>query len=69
MLLNLRNKRGINVSMYDAYAGNYGLTEADAIRRKQQRSIANTQSAMLGQQRGSRRLADIQRGYVEGFGG
>ena len=57
------------MSMYDAYAGNYGLTEADAIRRKQRRSIANTQSAMLGQQRGSRRLADIQRGYVEGFGG
>jgi hypothetical protein len=56
------------MSMYDAYSGDYGLTEAAAIRRKQQRSIANTQSAMLGQQRGSRKLADISRKYVEGFG-
>ena len=50
------------MSMYDAYSGDYGLTEAAAIRRKQQRSIANTQSAMLGQQRGSRNLALVSDG-------
>ena len=51
------------MSMY----GDYGVAEATAIRRRKQQSIANTQSAFLGQQRGARRTADIQRQYSEGF--
>lgn len=51
------------MSMY----GDYGVAEAAAIRRRKQQSIANTQSAFLGQQRGERRTADIKRQYNEGF--
>jgi hypothetical protein len=55
------------MSMLDAVSGNYGLTEAQAILRRKNRSIANQQSAALGQQRGSRKISDITRQYAEGF--
>lgn len=55
------------MSMTEAYGGNYGLSEASAIRKRQRQSIAAQQAAFLGQQRGSRRLSDIRRQYVEGF--
>jgi hypothetical protein len=53
--------------MAEAFYGDYGQSIAAQQRRRQQRSIANQQSAFLGQQRGSRRLADLRRDYVEGF--
>lgn len=53
--------------MMDAVSGNYGLSEAGAILRRRNRSIANTQAATLGQQRGSRKISDITKQYVEGF--
>jgi hypothetical protein len=53
--------------MMDAVSGNYGLSEAGAILRRRNRSIANQQSATLGQQRGSRKMSDITKQYVEGF--
>lgn len=49
-----------------AFYGDYGVAEAAAIRRRKQQSIANTQSAFLGQLRGQRNLADIQKRYSEG---
>lgn len=49
------------------FYGDYGVAEAAAIRARKQRSIANTQSAFLGQQRGARRVGEIQRQYQEGF--
>lgn len=55
------------MSMMDAVSGNYGLSEAGAILRRRNRSIANQQSATLGQQRGSRKMSDITKQYVEGF--
>ena len=55
------------MSMMDAISGNYGLSEAGAILRRRNRSIANQQSATLGQQRGSRKMSDITKQYVEGF--
>jgi hypothetical protein len=55
------------MSMMDAISGNYGLSEAGAILRRRNRSIANTQAATLGQQRGSRKMSDITKQYVEGF--
>lgn len=55
------------MSMTDAYYQDFGLSEAARIARRQQRSIANQQAAMLGQQRGSRRIADITKAGVEGF--
>lgn len=55
------------MSMMDAVSGNYGLSEAGAILRRRNRSIANTQAATLGQQRGSRKISDITKQYVEGF--
>jgi hypothetical protein len=53
--------------MAEAFYGDYGQAVAAQQRRRSQRSIANQQSAFLGQQRGSRRLSDIRRQYVEGF--
>lgn len=53
--------------MADAYYGDYGSAIAGQQRARQQRSIARQQSAFLGQQRGSRRLADIRREYTEAF--
>ena len=55
------------MSLTEAYGGDYGLAEAAAIRKRQQQSIANQQAAFLGQQRGARRIADINRQYIEGF--
>jgi hypothetical protein len=55
------------MSMMDAVSGNYGLSEAGAILRRKNRSIANQQAATLGQQRGSRKMSDITKQYVEGF--
>jgi hypothetical protein len=55
------------MSMMDAVSGNYGLSEAGAILKRKNRSIANTQAATLGQQRGSRKMSDITKQYVEGF--
>jgi len=42
-------------------------TEQGAIRRRLQQSLANQQAAFLGQQRGSRRISDVQRRYMEGY--
>ena len=55
------------MSMMDAVSGNYGLSEAGAILRRRNRSIANTQAATLGQQRGTRKMSDITKQYTEGF--
>lgn len=53
------------MSNFDMY-GDYGLREASAIRKRKVRSQALTNSAMLGQQRGQRNMAEIQRRYSEG---
>lgn len=50
-----------------SFYGDYGVAEAAAVRRRKQQSIANTQAAFMGQQRGARRSADIQRQYKENF--
>lgn len=50
-----------------AYYGDYGLAEAAAVRRRRRASIANTQAAAMGQRRGNRNMADLQRQYQEGF--
>lgn len=50
-----------------AFYGDFGVAEAAAIRRRKQQSIANTQAAFMGQQRGKRRIEDIQKQYKEGF--
>ena len=42
-------------------------TEQGAIRKRLQQSLANQQAAFLGQQRGSRRISDVQRQYMEGY--
>jgi len=55
------------MSDFSAYYGNYGVSEAGAIRKRKQQSIANLQAATLGQKRGARRVSDIQRQYNEGF--
>lgn len=55
------------MSDMSAFYGDFGAAEAGAIRRRKQRSIANTQSALLGQLRGQRRMADIRKQYEEGF--
>lgn len=47
------------------FYGDFGVAEAAAIRRRKQQSIANTQSAFLGQQRGKRRMDDIRKQYKE----
>ena len=54
------------MSMVDYY-GDYGMSEAGALRRRRQQSIANQQAAFLGQQRGTRNLANIRRQGVQGF--
>lgn len=41
--------------------------EQGAIRRRLQQSLANQQAAFLGQQRGRRRISDVQRQYMEGY--
>jgi hypothetical protein len=49
------------------WESDYGLAEAAARRKRETRKIANQQAAMLGQQRGSRNLAEIQKRYSEGY--
>jgi len=53
--------------MADIYFGDYGAAVGAAKRGRAQRTIARQQSAFLGQQRGSRRIADIRRQYMEGL--
>lgn len=48
-------------------ASAYGLAEASALRRRNRTKIANQQAAALGQQRGARNLADIQKRYSQGY--
>ena len=55
------------MSMMADFYGDYGQTEASALRRRNQQSIANQQAAFLGQQRGSRKMAEIRRQWGEGF--
>lgn len=55
------------MSMIDAYYGDYGMAEASARKRRSATSIANQQSAFLGQQRGTRNIADLTRKLTEGF--
>ncbi len=45
----------------------YAYTEQGALRRRQQQSLANQQASFLGQQRGRRKLSNIERQYSEGF--
>lgn len=42
-------------------------TEQGAIKRRLGQSLANQQAAFLGQQRGTRRISDVQRQYQEGY--
>lgn len=49
------------------FYGDFGVAAAAATRRRKQQSIANTQSAMLGQKRGARNITNIQKQYQEGF--
>lgn len=55
------------MSMIDAYYGDYGMAEASARKRRSAASIANQQAAFLGQQRGTRNIADLTRKLTEGF--
>jgi hypothetical protein len=55
------------VSDISSFYGDFGVAAAAATRRRKQQSIANTQSAMLGQQRGARNVTNIQKQYQEGF--
>lgn len=55
------------MSMVDAYYGDYGMAEASARKRRAAASIANRQAAFLGQQRGTRNIADLTRKLTEGF--
>lgn len=47
--------------------GDFGLGEAEAIRKRKYRSSRNTESLRLAQTRGARNLEAIQRKYAEGF--
>lgn len=42
-------------------------TEAGAQKRRLSQSLANQQASFLGQQRGTRRIADVQRQYQENY--
>ena len=55
------------MSLVSAYAGDFGLAEQQAVRRRQNTGIANTQAAFLGQRRGARNLADITKRYQQGY--
>jgi hypothetical protein len=55
------------MSDFQAFYGDFGVSEASAIRNRKRQSIANLQSATLGQKRGARRISDIQKQYQEGF--
>ncbi len=53
--------------MMDAYYGDYGMAEATARKRRATQSIANRQSAQLGQVRGQRSLSKLTQQLTEGF--
>jgi hypothetical protein len=53
--------------MMDAYYGDYGMAEATARKRRATQSIANRQSAQLGQMRGQRSLSKLTQQLTEGF--
>jgi hypothetical protein len=55
------------MSDFQAFYGNYGVSEAGAIRRRKNQSTANLQASLMGQKRGSRRMDELQRQYNEGF--
>ena len=55
------------MSMTEAYYKDFGQNESAQIARRQKRSNANQQAALLGQQRGSRRIADITKTGVQGY--
>ena len=55
------------MSMMDAYYGDYGMAEATARKRRATQSIANRQSAQLGQKRGQRSLYKLTQQLTEGF--
>lgn len=55
------------MSMTDAYYGDYGMAEASARKKRAKYSIANQQAATLGQQRGTRNIADLTRKLTQGF--
>ncbi|CAB4171568.1 hypothetical protein UFOVP923_8 [uncultured Caudovirales phage] len=55
------------MSDMSAQYGDYGIAANAAIRKRKQESIANQQSAFLGQLRGSRAITDINEKYTKGF--
>jgi hypothetical protein len=55
------------MSNTSAFYGDFGLSEARAIRKRATSSIGMQQAAAMGQRRGNRNLMDIQRRYSEGF--
>jgi hypothetical protein len=55
------------MSNTSAYYGDFGMSEARAIRNRARSSFGLQQAAAMGQRRGNRNLADIQRRYSEGF--
>jgi hypothetical protein len=55
------------MSDFMASFGDFGVSEARAIRQRKNQNTANLQASLLGQKRGARRMDDIQRQYSEGF--
>jgi hypothetical protein len=55
------------MSNFMASFGDFGVSEARAIRQRKNQNTANLQASLLGQKRGARRMDDIQRQYSEGF--
>ena len=49
------------------FYGDFGVAEAAARRRRAAASTANQQAAALGQLRGTRNIADLNKKYTEGF--
>ena len=49
------------------YDGDYGMSEAGAVRRRQRSSLANQAAAFQGQKRGKRTIEDLTRVYSEGY--
>ena len=49
------------------YYGDYGMSEAGAVRRRQRSSLANQAAAFQGQKRGKRTIDDLTRVYSEGY--
>lgn len=53
--------------MADPYFGAYEYQAQEKKIATQKRSLANQQAALLGKQRGTRKIADITKQYTEGF--